>query len=83
MPIELVNSVFFVHYARDSVLTRVCFTILAMEGTPKLKKKKEAKAKEGEMAEHKVTTKVVSGIHLHLWPCTVIALPIYYTDQIS
>jgi hypothetical protein len=60
------------------------FTILALEGMPKLKKKKnEAKAKEGEMAEHEATTKVVSGIHVHLWPRTVIASPIYYTDQIG
>jgi hypothetical protein len=68
------------------------FTILASEGMPKLKKKKkkkkeeeeeEAKAKEGEMAEHEATTKVVSGIHVHLWPRTVIASPIYYTDQIG
>jgi hypothetical protein len=59
------------------------FTVLALEGIPKLKKKKEAKAKEREMAEHEAPTKVVSGIHLHLWPCTVIALPIYYTDQIG
>jgi hypothetical protein len=49
------------------VLSIVCFTILALEGMPKLKKK-EAKAREGEMAEHEATTKVVSGIYVHLWP---------------
>jgi hypothetical protein len=56
--------------------------ILAMEGTPKLKEK-EVKAKEGEMAEQDAATKVVSGMHVHLWTHTVIALPICYTDQIG
>jgi flagellar basal body rod protein FlgF len=54
------------------VLSVVSFMILASEGMPKLKK--EVKAKEGQMAEHEATTKVVSGVHL--WPHTVIASPI-------
>jgi hypothetical protein len=53
------------------VLSRVCFMILALEGAPKLnkKKKKKAKAKEGEREEQEVSTKVVSGMHVHLRPC--------------
>jgi hypothetical protein len=57
--------------------------ILALEGAPKLKVKKEVKAKEGEMAEQDAATKVVSGMHVHLWTHAVIALPICYTDQIG
>jgi hypothetical protein len=57
------------------VLSRVCFMILASEGTPKLKKKKkkkkEAKAKAGEREEQEVTTKVVSGMHVHLRSCYI------------
>jgi hypothetical protein len=45
------------------------FTILASEGTPKFKKKKEAKAKEGDMVEHEATTQVFSGMLVHLRPC--------------
>jgi hypothetical protein len=52
-----------------------------MKGTPKLKK--EVKVKEGEMKEQDATTKVASGMHVHLWTHAVIALPICYTDQIG
>jgi hypothetical protein len=54
-----------------------------MEGTSKLKKEKEVKAKEGEMTDQDATTKVVSGMHVHLWTRDVIALPICYTNQIG
>jgi hypothetical protein len=83
-PIVLLSKVFFfVHYARDSMLIRVCFMILASEGIPKLKRKKETKAKKGKMAEHDATTKVVSGMHIHFQSHTVIALAICYADQID
>jgi hypothetical protein len=67
---------FFVHYAGDSMLISVCFMILASEGMPKLKRKKETKAKEGKMAKQDATTKVVSGMRVDLQSHTVIALAI-------
>jgi hypothetical protein len=56
--------------------------ILASEGMPNLKRK-EMKGKEGKMAEQDATTKVVSGMHVHLQSHTVVALAICYADQID
>jgi hypothetical protein len=64
------------------MLIRVFFMILASEGMPNLKRK-EMKGKEGKMAEQDATTKVVSGMHVHLQSHTVIALAICYADQID
>jgi hypothetical protein len=41
--------------------------VLALEGTPKCKKKKKANGKG--MEQHEATTATVSGMHKHPWPC--------------